>query len=1410
MFMYLTKRLAAPLWLLLLLLLMGGPARAAPARPTADFPVVLNEVMPKPEHEDGAWVELYVGVQPQRIFLPLALLDGMGAQVSAAVVQPGASLAGWQVSNELGFAYALPQALTRVPNDTYILILFDGKGPVHDDYDATDGKIVLHTPPGLLDIFPDDMGQAALYRPGQRTPETIVDFVAWTSYLEDAAANAVAAGLWPRGRAVSFENGFGDISNQDWMERNESLGRFPGARGHGPQVWANYPEPGPTPGRANGLPPVTYITPENNARVLADPLSLSWRDAPAATGYQFQLARAETFSPPLIDIVTPNTYYKPDPALAPGVYFWRIRPLGPGLAGTWFGPFKLTVAGNVQTTAVGAEKVLGIARVRQNKDSYMLGLDGAPEGDPTTNAPENAWDSPAPCTQPPCADYTKFRHGRMYCLRASVRMMASYYNGGQVLSMDRISYHIYEEWPGNTRTDSHDGIPDNDLGFDTGTTFPEEEDEAISWALNTTIHAPASKPAFSQIKGWIDANRPVMFRRPGHIMVIDGYRDNASGQFIHVLDPDQPPDLERWQDYNTQTIEGYWPGPASGVGRADETSVWTDSDGDGIMDFDESVRFNLDPYDPDTDGDWVNDKQDMREYVFDHAGNYDKRDSDFDSDSLRKERDPDNDNDGSPDSCEDVNRNGKLDGGETDNFDASDSQACVPHFDILYPLHGNEENAGDPGSPDKILVQVSAAVPAGWTLSLSPSDFSVAIGGHAASVLAVYPSADTYFLVVQAPTQASADYYDLKVSLSGAGDDAESDAVFYLPKNPNDEVIVLDRSGSMAAHDKIGAAQNAASAFVDFLSDGDFIGVTSFASSASVDYTLHKINSASVRANAIAAINGLSASGTTALGQGAQTGYGQLTAHGDPAHDWSMALLSDGWENVPPYWADVAGGVTGAVVHTVALGEDADKTLLQSIAGAKHGQYFYVDVNPPAALASATEVTGGPPLSIPDTLPNRLADVYTTVGELTHGYQRWAERTGSAAKGKTFEFNVTVPKGAPQAIFSLNWDDPAGDLRMFLKDPKGNAVTPDAERKGETHHQLVVKKPLPGLWLVTVRVLKATAEYHFMLSGPSQTTLLAAVGGRPEARTAGVPVPIYGILTDEKPIRRADVYALIAGPGLGPDVGAASIGSRTLRLYDDGHHADGKADDGVYGNLLTGAKQPGGYTVKVVAMGENNRGESFLRYANAGFNVRPRAVYLWNEDLDTALAYEKLLEANGWSVDLMTLSAVKTANLHPYSLIVVGPETGRYYDFDDPDAAGVLAQWDTPILGLGEGGAALFAELELFINYGQTWRSNNNQVYAVDPASDFWNEPFLIPVTERKPLVTLYPEPLMELGVYIPKPSLGVTPIARERKNTSHYPVVQEVRRGRKFALWGYNAGPPAMSPDGRKLLVNLSYALGR
>lgn len=1442
------KRFIYPFLILLLAASIGvvyhGVTAAPPKSPEASPPrsaaaigdlyVVLNEVMPKPEAGEPAWVELYVGQELQFVFLPLTMNTAASTNLSSATLQPDASapavpwagaaaapvdLDGWQVTNEAGQIYTIPSNLPPLPRDVYVLIYFDGSGPAGNDYDPSDGKVVLHTPGGLTDIFPDEAGQVGLYGSGTPGPGNIVDFVAWGGYSESAAANAVAAGVWGAGEAVSFENGFGDISEEDILEPDESIGRYPGGRGKGAIPWANYPASKLTPGAANPVQPVLFVTPEDGAKVDASTLSLSWRQSAGATSYRFQLDDNGDFSSPLFDETTSNTYFKPQPALAPGVYFWRVNPLRSGLSSGWSSAFSIEAAS--ASLAPGSEglgpvatveKVLGIARVRQNKDSRLLGLDGAPEGDPTTDLPENAWDAPAPCTEPPCTDTTKYLHGNQYCVRASIRMVASYYHSSasDILTMDRISYHILQEWSGNTRPGSNDATPDNDLGFNRGMYYPDEEDQGFSWALNISYTTPGGKPSFANVKTWINANRPIMFRNPGHMMVIDGYRETDGGdQYLHILDPDQPPDFERWQDYDTQTINGYWVGPtggpANGQSRHDESSVWTDSDGDGIMNFDEVTRFSLDPYDVDTDGDWVADKKDMREYVFDNSGNYSFRSSDTDSDSLRKETDLDNDDDGTPDGCEDTNYNGKYESGlgETDNFNSGSSQACVPVFDILYPLKLEPENAGDPASPSKILVQVSTAVPDGWPLSLTASDFSVEIGGSAASVLSIYPSSDTYFLVVAPPTQSSAAFYDLDVSLSGTGSDSEANAVFYLPKNPSDEVIVLDRSGSMLSDDKIGAAQNAASAFVDFLNDGDWVGVTSFASSASTDYGLHEITAGStVRTDAITAINGLTASGSTALGQGVQQGYGLLSgaAHGD--HDWSLVLLSDGWENVPPYWAGVAPGITDTIVHTVALGEDADTTLLQSIAATKHGNYFYVDVNPPS-VAALQRLAALPPPVLANTLPNRLADTYLAIGELNYGYQRLFERVAVAG---TQDFLVDVPKGLPEVVFSLNWSDPAGQLAIaLLQDPGANPVTPDAVYGSDTHEQWRVKNPTAGQWHVYIREVKAVdlMELLFTLSGKTETTLIAAVGGDPQERTVGVPVPIYGILTDSKPIAGAEVYALIAGKGVqqqgaGPQ---AAAGSTILQLFDDGNHGDGKPDDGLYANDLTGINAPGGYTVKLVAGGTNNAGETFLRYANTGFNVRPRAAYVWNDDLDTALEYEALLEKDHWVVDLVHLPAAAKTSFLPYELIIIGPDTGYLDNWGTPEAFSAIVQSETPVLGLGEGGYAFFGKLQLNIGWPNGAHGSGASINWASSGDEIWANPYNI-VLPKEPL-QLYEKPSTRVDINLPQIPAGVEVFGFNDANRVYANLVLE---NSWFMLWSFDDGPSQMTETGRKVFVNTTF----
>jgi len=389
--------------------------------------------------------------------------------------------------------------------------------------------------------------------------------------------------------------------------------------------------------------------------------------------------------------------------------------------------------------AIAAEKVLGVPWDFQHKDTRMLCL----EGDPETGA--SAWDAP---------HLNHDIHGWTYCARAATAMIAKYFliqngRGSEHLSQDRISYDITSGWRSS-------GYPP-DYGFKHG--FSGHH---LGWALNAAIEDHTG-PSFESIKTWIEAGRPMAVAWGGHYRVIDGYRDDSSGQFVHLLDPwplSEPSENDKWVPYSNLGA-GFYCGvaPASAPDvRSDEPEIWLDSDNDGIVDFDETERFDTDPTLADSDNDGVPDKQDMREYLFDRNGDYGPPDflqnmedelindyplqidgqyviltylgpdypicpytnldlttgaeidwydnrpvieqvrsrADFDWDGLRKELDPDNDADGLLDGEEDRNYNGifEIEQDETSNFNPDRD---VPETD---------KTVGDPSYSDSTGVVV--------------------------------------------------------------------------------------------------------------------------------------------------------------------------------------------------------------------------------------------------------------------------------------------------------------------------------------------------------------------------------------------------------------------------------------------------------------------------------------------------------------------------------------------------------------------------------------------------------------------------------------------------------------------------------------------------------------------------------
>lgn len=112
-------------------------------------------------------------------------------------------------------------------------------------------------------------------------------------------------------------------------------------------------------------------------------------------------------------------------------------------------------------------------------------------------------------------------------------------------------------------------------------------------------------------------------------------------------------------------------------GRSDEDfdsdgipDTTDDSDNDGVVDFDERNRFATSFSSADWNGDDVQDGADIRGYLFNNDGAYSRRSPDIDNDGKRKEVDKDNDyasDNGTVDGCEDRDRDGKDEVGETNS-----------------------------------------------------------------------------------------------------------------------------------------------------------------------------------------------------------------------------------------------------------------------------------------------------------------------------------------------------------------------------------------------------------------------------------------------------------------------------------------------------------------------------------------------------------------------------------------------------------------------------------------------------------------------------------------------------------------------------------------------------------------------
>ncbi len=165
-------------------------------------------------------------------------------------------------------------------------------------------------------------------------------------------------------------------------------------------------------------------------------------------------------------------------------------------------------------------------------------------------------------------------------------------------------------------------------------------------------------------------------------------------------------------------------------------------------------------------------------------------------------------------------------------------------------------------------------------------------------------------------------------------------------KKPVDLVIVMDISGSMSGN-KIDAAQDSLSQFVDLLSDRDRVQVILFSDQL---YEMTPLNYLSDQRQQLQEqISTIQVQGGTRLYDAVSVGYEQLLTNADEDHIKAMVVLTDGQDTDSGMRLDELSdqlasnsseGGNAPKIFTIAFGDTADSEVLATISDTTGGRQF--------------------------------------------------------------------------------------------------------------------------------------------------------------------------------------------------------------------------------------------------------------------------------------------------------------------------------------------------------------------------------------------------------------------------------------------------------------------------------------
>ncbi|XP_038053988.1 calcium-activated chloride channel regulator 1-like [Patiria miniata] len=384
-------------------------------------------------------------------------------------------------------------------------------------------------------------------------------------------------------------------------------------------------------------------------------------------------------------------------------------------------------------------------------------------------------------------------------------------------------------------------------------------------------------------------------------------------------------------------------------------------------------------------------------------------------------------------------------------------------------------------------------------------------------------------------------------------------------------VLVLDTSSSMNENRKFEKLLRASSFLLtDVLPKDTWVALVQFNATASVLAPLTKIRYKSSRQNLLDKLP-VSADGNSSMGAGILKALEVLSTNGESPQVGVILVMSDGLEDTPPFFRDVADNVRarGVVLDAMAYSAILDENFHLPNAGG--GGSFFIPF-----AENGTIATEKPTAMEMEDEEFQDTEKFLTIARRTEMLLGNGNGTNYVHMDSTLGIDT---------IFRFIWE--IGQATAIVRTPEGMILDPsrpeylmDMEgRKVEIRIQGIAQSGTWGYGILNMNERPQTMRVHVYSrpSDPAVPPLRARthikrnqVNFTEESR-----VIIYGEVTQgELPVIKAKVKALIKRPGDGD-----SSGYLAVELFDLGTGADTERDDGIYSAYFMGFTGDGVYQV---------------------------------------------------------------------------------------------------------------------------------------------------------------------------------------------------------------------------------------